>query len=130
VCADACFAPCEEVCAYKQFGDPSLSGRSSERPWTRERHVEEKKEGGEEDRQEAAIVGAGPAGLTAAYYLATKGHEVKLFDSFPKPGGMLRYGIPNYVCRRKVGPGHPSHSRMGVKFQGNTTVGKDISWTS
>jgi NADPH-dependent glutamate synthase beta subunit-like oxidoreductase/ferredoxin len=43
-----------------------------------------------------AIVGAGPAGLAAAYYLLQKGHECTLFDGHPLPGGMLRYGIPSY----------------------------------
>lgn len=43
-----------------------------------------------------AVVGGGPAGLTAAYYLALKGHQVTLFDSGPELGGMLRYGIPEY----------------------------------
>jgi NADPH-dependent glutamate synthase beta subunit-like oxidoreductase len=43
-----------------------------------------------------AIIGAGPAGLAAAYYLQQKGHDCTLFDAHPHPGGMLRYGIPEY----------------------------------
>lgn len=49
-----------------------------------------------------AIVGAGPAGLTAAYYLAKQGHEVTVFEALEKPGGMMRYGIPSYRLSRGV----------------------------
>lgn len=91
VCADACFAPCEEACAYKQFGDP-IAIRAIKRAavdkgkdtWKKKKRVAKK------TGKKVAIVGAGPAGLTAAYYLVTKGHEVTIFDSFPKPGGKLR----------------------------------------
>ncbi len=46
--------------------------------------------------QKVAIIGGGPAGLTAAYYLALEGHDVSIFESGPRLGGMLRYGIPEY----------------------------------
>ncbi|UCE74354.1 MAG: (2Fe-2S)-binding protein, partial [Methanomassiliicoccales archaeon] len=49
-----------------------------------------------------AIVGSGPAGLSAAFYLAQKGHEAVIFESLPKPGGMLRYGIPDYRLPQDV----------------------------
>ena len=128
VCADACFAPCEEACAYKQFGDP-IAIRAIKRAavdkgkdtWKKKKRVAKK------TGKKVAIVGAGPAGLTAAYYLVTKGHEVTLFDSFPKPGGMLRYGIPNYrLPEKRLDRDIKAILEWGVKFQGNTTVGKDI----
>ena len=49
-----------------------------------------------------AIIGAGPAGMTAAYYLALKGHRVKVYDKNDKPGGMLRYTIPSYRLPKKI----------------------------
>lgn len=49
-----------------------------------------------------AIVGGGPAGLSAAYYLAVEGHEVTIFDSSPQLGGMLRYGIPEYRLPKAI----------------------------
>ena len=49
-----------------------------------------------------AIVGAGPAGLSAAFYLLQRGHACTLFDAHPQPGGMLRYGIPEYRLPRKA----------------------------
>jgi len=75
-----------------------------------------------------AIVGAGPAGLTAAFYLVRLGHEVVVYDSFPEPGGLLRYGIPRYrlpnaVLKKEV----DLIKKLGVKFKQNTTIGKDIS---
>ncbi|MBA3014221.1 MAG: FAD-dependent oxidoreductase, partial [Proteobacteria bacterium] len=49
-----------------------------------------------------AVIGGGPAGLTAAYYLARKGHDITVFEAMPKLGGMLRYGIPSYKIPRKI----------------------------
>jgi len=73
-------------------------------------------------------VGAGPAGLTAAYYLASKGHEVAVFDAFPKPGGMMRYGIPNYrLPEERLDKDIDDILEWGVTFKGNTTIGKDIT---
>jgi NADPH-dependent glutamate synthase beta subunit-like oxidoreductase/ferredoxin/Pyruvate/2-oxoacid:ferredoxin oxidoreductase delta subunit len=52
--------------------------------------------------KKVAVIGAGPAGLTAAYYLSLKGHTVTVFDALPSAGGMLRYGIPEYRLPRQV----------------------------
>jgi len=52
--------------------------------------------------RKVAIIGAGPAGLTAAFYLRKKGHSVTVFEARPKPGGMLRYGIPRYRLPQDV----------------------------
>jgi len=129
VCADACFAPCEDVCAYKQFGDP-IAIRALKRAavdkgkdaWKKKKKVARK------TGKKVAVVGAGPAGLTAAYYLATKGHEVTLFDAFPKPGGTLRYGIPEYrLPEKRLDKDIKAVLQWGITFQGNTVVGKDIS---
>ncbi len=49
-----------------------------------------------------AVIGGGPAGLTAAFYLSRKGHDVTIFEAMPKLGGMLRYGLPAYKIPRKV----------------------------
>ena len=129
VCSDACFAPCEDVCAYRQFGDP-IAIRAIKRAavdkgkdtWKKKKKVAPK------TGKRVAVVGAGPAGLTAAYYLATKGHEVTLFDAFPKPGGMMRYGVPEYrLPEKRLDKDIKAILQWGVKFQGNTVVGKDIS---
>jgi len=74
-----------------------------------------------------AIVGAGPAGLTAAFYLVRLGHEVTVYDSFPEAGGVVRYGIPQYrlphaVLQKEV----KMIKKLGVKFLFNSRLGKDI----
>jgi len=74
-----------------------------------------------------AIIGAGPAGLAAAFYLLQNGHDCTLFDAHPLPGGMLRYGIPSYRLPkdaldaeidiiRKLGARFRMDSRWGVDF--------------
>ncbi|HCY14229.1 MAG TPA: glutamate synthase, partial [Gammaproteobacteria bacterium] len=55
----------------------------------------------DEERRHTAVIGAGPAGLTAAYFLARLGHKVTVYEAMPKPGGMLRYGIPAYRLPRE-----------------------------
>lgn len=129
VCADACFAPCEEVCAYRQIGDP-IAIRAIKRAavdkggdtWKENRKVFAK------TGKKVAIVGAGPAGLTGAYYLASIGHTVTLFDAFPKPGGMMRYGIPRYrLPEERLDADINYILQWGVVFQGHTVIGKDIT---
>ena len=75
-----------------------------------------------------AIVGAGPAGLTASCYLAKLGHNVVVYDSYPEAGGMLRYGIPEFRLPKKVLDQEVKLiSKLGVKFIFNTRVGVDKS---
>jgi NADH-quinone oxidoreductase subunit F len=78
--------------------------------------------------RKVAVVGAGPAGLTAAFYLALLGHAVTVYESNPEPGGMLRYALPDYrlpkdVVRREV----ELIRRLGVEFACGVSVGSDIS---
>ena len=99
----ACFAMCESECRRKHLDDP-LSIRSLKRLaadndtglW-RERSVKLPPSG-----RRAAVIGAGPSGLTAAYYLAKKGHAVTVFEALPAAGGMARYGIPSYRVPHEV----------------------------
>lgn len=78
--------------------------------------------------KKVAVVGAGPAGLTAAYFLARAGIGVTVYDAMPKAGGMLRYGIPEYRLPKTVLDQEIELiEKMGVKFIYNTRVGADIS---
>jgi NADH-quinone oxidoreductase subunit F len=75
-----------------------------------------------------AVVGAGPAGLTAAFYLVMLGHDVTVYDSKSEAGGMLRFALPEYrlpksILRREI----ELIERLGVKFNFNTRVGVDLS---
>ena len=78
--------------------------------------------------KKVAIVGGGPAGLTAAYQLAVKGHAVTVFDMMPEMGGMLRYGIPEYRLPKAVLAAEVAAiAEMGVELKNNVKVGTDIT---
>jgi NADH-quinone oxidoreductase subunit F len=78
--------------------------------------------------REVAVVGAGPTGLTCAYYLALLGHTVTVYDSRPEAGGMLRYALPEYRLPKAVlGKELELIERMGVRFQLGTPVGESPS---
>lgn len=78
--------------------------------------------------KKVAIVGGGPAGLTAAYYLRTLGHEVTVFDMMEKMGGMLRYGIPQYRLPKELLDSEIALiEKLGVRLVNNVKFGKDIT---
>ena len=78
--------------------------------------------------QKIAIIGAGPAGLSCAYYLATKGYLPTVFDKNPLPGGMMQYGIPSYKLEKDIIAAEIDVLRqLGVRFECNTEVGRDVS---
>ncbi len=79
--------------------------------------------------RQVAVIGSGPAGMSAAYYLAISGHDVTVFERDPAPGGMLRYGIPQYrLPKVEVLEGeYQSAWDLGVKFQGNAALGRDYT---
>jgi len=75
-----------------------------------------------------AIIGGGPAGLTAAYFLRLKGHVVSIYDAMPQMGGMLRYGIPEYRLPKKILDAElEMFKNLGIAFNSNQRVGTDIS---
>ncbi|HLI71698.1 MAG TPA: FAD-dependent oxidoreductase [Ktedonobacteraceae bacterium] len=78
--------------------------------------------------KKVAIVGSGPAGLTCAYYLALKGHYCKVFEMQPQPGGMLRYGIPEYRLPKDLMDRELDHVfQLGVDLQCNVKLGRDFT---
>ncbi|MCP4686911.1 MAG: FAD-dependent oxidoreductase [Desulfobacterales bacterium] len=130
VCADACFAPCEDVCACKQFGEPvairALKRAALDRggdAWRKN------KRRSSPTGKKVAVIGAGPAGLTAAYYLATRGHAVTMFDAWPEPGGTMRYGVPAFrLPKDRIARDVREILDLGVTFKGSTRVGRDLSF--
>ncbi len=78
--------------------------------------------------RKVAVVGGGPTGLAAAFYLALLGHEVTVYESNPEPGGMLRYALPEYRLPRAVIRSEVELiRRLGVEFQCGVAVGTDIT---
>ncbi len=83
--------------------------------------VEEKK------GKKVAVIGAGPAGLTAAADLAKMGYDVTIFEAFHKPGGVLVYGIPEFRLPKKIVEREVKYiEKLGVKIETNTVIGKSI----
>ena len=79
--------------------------------------------------KKCAVIGAGPGGLTAAFYLRQAGHEVTIYDAHEKAGGVLRYGIPHYRLPKAIVDEFCDalEDIMGIKFVMNTKVGSDIT---
>lgn len=81
--------------------------------------------------KKVAVIGGGPAGLSAAFYLAKSGHDVTIFDAHPKSGGMLRYGIPAYRLPRNILDDEIKViEKMGVSFKQGEIYGKDFDLKS
>ncbi len=77
--------------------------------------------------KKVAIVGGGPAGLTAAYYLSKEGHKAVIYEAMPEAGGMLRYGIPQYRLPKEVVDKEIKLiENMGVEIKKNIKIGKDV----
>ncbi len=100
----ACYAPCEESCTRGDL-EGSLPIRRIKR-FVADRHYAAGDgpglEAPEPDGKRVAIVGSGPAGLTAAWQLRLRGHQVKIFEAAPEPGGALRLAIPSYRLPAEV----------------------------
>ena len=125
-----CPHKCEEGCNRGEF-DEAVSIRSIERfigDYVFENRSKIIKPPVLETGKKVGIVGSGPAGLSAAYYLRKSGHHVTVFARDKKPGGMLSYGIPPYrlpdeIVRRQI----KVLETIGVEFKLGVNVGKDIS---
>jgi NADPH-dependent glutamate synthase beta subunit-like oxidoreductase len=79
--------------------------------------------------RKVAIIGAGPAGLSAGYFLARRGYKPTIFEDLPVPGGMVHVGIPEYRLPRHVIYREAELiEQEGVEIRYNTRVGRDISW--
>lgn len=132
ICGRICTHKCETVCAMGHRGEP-LSIRWLKRYIADQNPAEEyqnilKADSIEQKNQKIAIIGSGPAGLSAAYYLALMGYQVKIFEAFEAAGGMMRYGIPEYrLPYDQIDKDVNYILSLGVEIQYNTKIGKDIS---
>jgi NADH-quinone oxidoreductase subunit F len=128
-CGRVCPAFCESKCRRGDIDDPIairmakrfMADHELSRPWTPAK-VEGPKE------QKVAVVGAGPAGLTAALRLAQKGYPVTVFEKLPMPGGMMAVGIPQYRLPRHILNNEVENIvRAGVDIQYGKALGKDVT---
>jgi NADH-quinone oxidoreductase subunit F len=128
VCGRVCHHPCEANCNRKEF-DEAINIRGFERFLSDNGKVDIRAETPARLRKErVAVIGSGPAGLSASYHLARLGYPVTIFEALPEPGGMLMYGIPEYrlpkrVLRKEIG----YIRQLGVEIKTGIRVGKDIS---
>ncbi len=124
-----CPAPCESGCNRNEVDD-YVGINAVEQyvgDWANENGVKLAAAGADTGRK-IAVVGGGPAGLAAAYFLRQDGHEVTLFEANGKLGGMMRYGIPGYRTPRDMLDTEIGRIiDLGVEVRLNTRVGKDVS---
>lgn len=124
----ACAKFCESDCNRGAFDDP-VSIRDVERylgDYALDRASETYRAPAVESGKRVAIVGAGPAGLSAAYYLREAGHAVTIFDRMPEAGGMLTYSIPAYRLPKSVVRSQVAALEgMGIRFELGVPVGSD-----
>jgi len=132
-CGRVCHHPCESVCTrgdadqplaiqylHRYLSDLDLEGDD---PWLPE--LLEKRD------EKVAIVGSGPAGMTAAYYLAQKGYGVTVFEKLPVKGGMMAVGIPEYrLPKAELEKEISVIEKMGVEIKTEVEFGKDITLES
>jgi putative selenate reductase YgfK subunit len=130
VCGLVCTNPCEFMCVRGRMDEPIsikyLKGFAAERAMSEMRYQNPPK--APDNGRRVCIIGAGPAGMTAAYYLALKGYRVTIIEALPVPGGMMMVGIPRYRLPREVIDREAGAiEQLGVEFRYNTRLGKDVS---
>ncbi|MEA3450776.1 MAG: FAD-dependent oxidoreductase [Bacteroidota bacterium] len=134
MCGKVCTRRCEEVCAVAKRGEPiairwlkAYATETAENSDMTKEIVNPKID--EPNGFKVGIVGAGPAGLTAGYYLALRGFDVTIYEMQNKAGGMTMWGIPKYrLPLDSLDKQIEYMQKVGVKINFNTTVGKDIQF--
>lgn len=134
VCGAICNRRCEDACTRGKVDEPLAIDEIKKFIAAQELHAENRYvplcENGEGKffEEKIAIIGGGPAGLSAAYYLRENGYPVTVFEKEDRPGGMLLKGIPSFRLEKDVIEAEIDVLRqMGVEFQCSVEVGKDIT---
>jgi NADH-quinone oxidoreductase subunit F len=131
VCARVCNHPCESKCQSGKFGD-AIAIRALKRfatDYARKNNLKYAVKREAPKKEKVAIIGSGPGGLTAGYFLGLKGYNVTIFDSLPVIGGALAVYIPEYRLPRDVlNYDIENIKEAGVEFKLNTEIGKDLTF--
>lgn len=131
VCGLICTNPCEFMCVRGRIDNPIsikyLKGFAAERAMSEGLYRNPEK--APPNNRKVCVIGAGPAGMTAAFFLALKGYAVTVLDALPVAGGMMMVGIPRYRLPREVIDREVAMiEELGVEFRLNTRVGKDVTF--
>ncbi|MBC7129669.1 FAD-dependent oxidoreductase [Candidatus Bathyarchaeota archaeon] len=133
ICGRVCFSPCEDACARVNV-DQAVAIRSLKRlvaDIEREQGKVAAKPVPKKYTDKVAIIGAGPAGLAAAYELAKLGYPVTVYERMPESGGMMRYCIPDFRLEKFVVTNEIAYiQELGVDIKNGVDFGKDITLSS
>ena len=130
VCGLVCTRPCEFMCVRARIDSPisikTLKGFAAERAMSEGGYRNPPKQA--DKNKKVCVIGAGPGGMSAAYYLALKGYGVRIIEQQAVAGGMLLLGIPRYRLPREVIDREVAMLKnLGVEFQFSTRFGRDIT---
>jgi NADH-quinone oxidoreductase subunit F len=130
VCGRVCSRACETVCRAGEIGEP-IAIRGLKRfvlDWAKEKGLDKPVKFPVTKAEKVAIVGAGPAGLTAGYNLARKGYAVRIFEALPVPGGMLAVTIPGHRLPKDILNEDINYIiQSGVTIKTHMALGKDFT---
>ncbi|MEM3464390.1 MAG: FAD-dependent oxidoreductase [Candidatus Bathyarchaeia archaeon] len=133
ICGRVCFSPCEDACARVNV-DQAVAIRALKRlvaDIEREQGRVKPDPIPKRYSEKVAIIGAGPAGLTAAYELAKLGYPVTVFERMSEPGGMMRYCLPNFRLEKFVVANEIAYIQdLGVEIKTGVEFGKDVTLES
>lgn len=134
VCGAICNRRCEDACTRGTIDQPVAIDEIKKFIAEQELHADKRyipemlNASGKPHNEKIAVIGAGPAGMSAAFYLQKQGYPVTVFERQKSPGGMLVYGIPSFRLEKEVIDAEIEVLReMGVEFKCGVEVGKDIT---
>ena len=127
-CAYICEHPCEARCR-RNMVDDALNIRALKRYAVDQAGDVPQPDCADPTGKKVAVIGGGPGGLSAAYYLALMGHKVTVYEKRKRLGGMMRYGIPSYrLPREKLDQEIQSILSLGIEVHTGISVGQDVSF--
>ncbi|HBR14805.1 MAG TPA: dihydropyrimidine dehydrogenase [Candidatus Omnitrophica bacterium] len=125
ICGRVCSAPCEVACVLKEEGGVVIAIRALERHSADYGKSRAAKRESQYNGKKIAVVGSGPSGLSSSVDLTRRGYAVTIFEALDKPGGVLRYGIPEFRLPRKILDSEINDIKtLGVKIETNFFIGQ------